>query len=116
MLPQQLEGIWLNGHIRAMLEEKSDVAAAAAVGDPTTVALRDAVSHAEKVVDAARLALARYVASSPAVVKSAPVNGTKRNNGFAHHPDDAAAAAWNRRGPTSRELSGEMGGDTALQV
>ncbi|KAK7704169.1 hypothetical protein SLS64_008727 [Diaporthe eres] len=105
MEPRQLEGLWLNGHIHELKDEQArveagagglatrenghrgDVLLPAGVGgadDPTARALRDALGHAEKVVEAARAALLGY----------------------------AGAAA--RRGPTSRELSGEMGGDTVV--
>lgn len=103
MAPKQLEGLWLNGHIRELMDEQARGAEAGAhaagnghpgtthpaggaggADDPTARALRDALGHAEKVVEAARAALLGY----------------------------AGAAA--RRGPTSRELSGEMGGDTIV--
>lgn len=106
MTPKQLEGLWLNGHIRELKDEQARGEGAEAggyaarenghsgdllptngvggAGDPTARALRDALGHAEKVVEAARAALLGYV----------------------------GAAA--RRGPTSRELSGEMGGDTVV--
>lgn len=105
MAPKQLEGLWLNGHIHELKDEQArgeagakghaipenghcgNLLLPAGVGgadDPTARALRDALGHAEKVVEAARAALLGY----------------------------AGAAA--RRGPTSRELSGEMGGDTVV--
>ncbi|SPQ27564.1 4c36e3c8-b16b-44bb-bbbe-9cfadd504ef7 [Thermothielavioides terrestris] len=137
MTRAQLDGMWLNGHIRELLEEREQAAAVAAAAAPaetapakqngsataaatltngaasphttktaaaapavpaapaddqTVRALREALSHAEKAVEAARLALASYVAA----VKPATVAGAQR------------------RGPTSRELSGEMGGDTSV--
>jgi hypothetical protein len=77
--------------------------------DQTVQALRDALAHAEKVVDAARLALVSYVES-----RHLPGIGS-----HGHQVFDAARPATvdvpvgaQRRGPTSRELSGEMGGDT----
>lgn len=90
MAPEQLEGLWLNGHIRELKDEQARAgghvvqAAGHGADDPTVRALRDALGHAEKVVEAVRAALLGYV----------------------------GAAA--RRGPTSRELSGEMGGDTVV--
>jgi hypothetical protein len=92
MTPEQLEGLWLNGHIRELRDEQRQRQLGArgmngeAGGDPTARALRDALAHAEKVVEAARAALLGYVGASAAA----------------------------RRGPTSRELSGEMGGDTVV--
>lgn len=106
MTAKQLEGLWLNGHIRELKDEQnaseeagaggstngkygsqdnlSHAKVGVADGDPTAQALKDALGHAEKVVEAARAALLGYI----------------------------GAAA--RRGPTSRELSGEMGGDTVV--
>lgn len=99
MPSKQLEGLWLNGHIHELKDEQAEAkgyatrnghqdtllsADACGANDPTARALRDALGHAEKVVEAARAALLGYV----------------------------GAAA--RRGPTSRELSGEMGGDTVV--
>ena len=122
-----LAGVWLNGHIRELLDEQkkakngNGVAAHAtappsgaaildavpgAVADPTAQALKDALLHAEKVVEAARIALQSYV-------KTVHVAG---GNGYAHAGAEGGAfgsvGGNARRGPTSRELSGEMGGDT----
>ncbi|KAK3304351.1 uncharacterized protein B0T15DRAFT_238014 [Chaetomium strumarium] len=149
MTAEQLSGMWLNGHIRQLLEEReradqmqtqmpeqNDTAASADAAvatetkasendavatsnghseqvsgptDRTVQALRDALTHAEKVVDAARLALVSYV-------EALHLAGIGKHG----HPvfDAAKPAAVDvpvgaqRRGPTSRELSGEMGGDT----
>lgn len=70
MAPRQLEGLWLNGHIRELKDEQARGEAGAG-------------GHAVE------------------------------KNGYvgASSPGSLAAAAA-RRGPTSRELSGEMGGDT----
>lgn len=135
MTDAQLSGIWLNAHIRELLEEQrgsspglttptstatstngtaatttanASTTASSVNGDAYTTSeykegeldqtaqsLRDALTHAEKVVEAARNALMSYVGAVNA--KSAKV------------PEGAQ-----RRGPTSRELSGEMGGDTVV--
>ncbi|KAI0163297.1 hypothetical protein BJ166DRAFT_291250 [Pestalotiopsis sp. NC0098] len=119
MTSEQLEGLWINGHIRELIEQKGGklsengnaaVGASngqAAIEDPTAQALKDALKHAEKVVEAAKYALTAYNDSVQSNGKgkfanggNAPVSGP--NAGYAH------------RGPTSRELSGEMGGDTAI--
>ncbi|KAK4212194.1 histone-lysine N-methyltransferase ash1 [Rhypophila decipiens] len=116
MTDAQLEGVWLNGHIRDLLLERKQQTAVGVKtngevvsengtapvnghhaeqehqADQTTKALEDAVLQAEKVVEAARHALFSYIRQT---------GGTK--NG---------PAGAQRRGPTSRELSGEMGGDT----
>lgn len=105
MTPKQLEGTWLNGHIRALLDEQGPNGT-----DPTARALSDALAQAEKVVAAARLALRTYVEG--AADKSGRVNGAHRRDGVATNGALEKAAALDRRGPTSRELSGEMSGDT----
>lgn len=107
MTPQQLQGVWLNGHIRDLLDEKNRDGPSES--DPTALALKDALLQAEKVVEAARLALRTYAVGSQ--VRAVGVNGSKKN-GFVAQQDIGLAEALNRRGPTSRELSGEMGGDT----
>ncbi|RGP75870.1 post-set domain-containing [Fusarium sporotrichioides] len=101
MTQAQLDGMWLNGHIIQLRAEQL-----ASSEDPTTNALRDAVVHAEKVLESARLALRSYTSNVHAQ------NGTanfpsKHTNGTL-----GKAAVLEHRGPTSRELSGEMGGDT----
>lgn len=155
MTDAQLSGIWLNGHIRELLEEQRGgpnydnslssssssssttntntntttvsptnaafTTASSVNGDSAAYttseqqknvkteggeldqiaqSLRDALTHAEKVVEAARNALVSYVGAVNA-------NGAKKEG----VPEGAQ-----RRGPTSRELSGEMGGDTEVVV
>ncbi|KAF4970480.1 hypothetical protein FSARC_2499 [Fusarium sarcochroum] len=101
MTQAQLDGIWLNGHIIQLRAEHL-----ARSEDPTANALRDAVVHAEKVLESARLALRSYTSN----VRTQNGNGTypsKYTNG-----NVGKAAGLEHRGPSSRELSGEMGGDT----
>jgi hypothetical protein len=105
MTHSQLEGYWLNTHIRELLEDQrleNGTAALSDSNDPTAQALKDALSHAEQVVEAARTALRTY-AESTAVNGSrcAPSTNGQFENGLSH------------RGLTSRELAGEMGGDTS---
>ncbi|TLS30684.1 hypothetical protein PpBr36_03166 [Pyricularia pennisetigena] len=121
MSAPDLEGVWLNGFIREMLEERDAAAAASKVNangngnsNGTTArayqtgrALQDAVFQAERVVDATRAALLSYQAQSSngndgGRKHAQPTNGCQ--NGINGGPT--------RRGATSRELSGEMGGDT----
>lgn len=110
MTARQLEGTWLNGHIRELLEEQASNTSTAE--DPTTRALQDALVQAEKVVEAARLAVRTYASSSSQ--KNDAAKTIAKTNGFATAQDVGFAEALNRRGPTSRELSGEMGGDTVV--
>ncbi|KAJ2906929.1 galactose-proton symport [Zalerion maritima] len=158
MPKEKMEGLWVNGHIREMLEEqgkslstssKSGISGeietsengarspaasssndATATGtpnasdDPTTVALKDALKHAEKVVEAARCALQAYMdqqnPTQAKVFTKTGKNGIKVSGGddneppekvLAEKPIEVVAGSENR-GVTSRELSGEMGGDT----
>ncbi|KAH7347845.1 hypothetical protein B0T11DRAFT_333908 [Plectosphaerella cucumerina] len=117
MPPAKLDGLWLNGHIRELKEEQQRLQqngqnghknGIPSVSDPTAQSLRDALHHAQKVVDAARSALRSYEASAAA---NGHTNGHHANGEPAGFPSAAA-----RRGPTSRELSGEMGGDTTIAV
>ncbi|KAH7040717.1 uncharacterized protein B0I36DRAFT_379634 [Microdochium trichocladiopsis] len=112
MKPAQLDGLWLNGHIRELLEEQQQQqqqqaqpattttttttsnGVVVSEDDETATALREALSHAEKGADAARRALDAYMAASVSAKSALSSSGATR------------------RGPTSRELSGEMGGDT----
>jgi hypothetical protein len=144
MTEEQLEGMWLNGHIRELLAEQEQqssetrdtVSEDLYDTDQTAQALRDALQHAEKVVEAARTALMCY-ARTIRTQQYKGVNGTNGikaaanghingNSANGHHSNghaangcyNGASTAINavtgslRRGPTSRELSGEMGGDT----
>ncbi|KAG6015976.1 hypothetical protein E4U43_004406 [Claviceps pusilla] len=112
MPPAQLQGTWLNPHIRELLEpqqqqEANDTTVRIAPEDVTLENLQHRVHDAEKTLEAARLALHAYVAKS----RSGKTNGVvaKRDVGPAAASE---TAGLNRRGATSRELSGEMGGDT----
>lgn len=105
MKPEQLDGLWLNNHIRDLLDERSRSVgsyASTTTDDATVTALKDAVTHAQKVVEAAKLALQRYTDPS----------GHAHCNGSGFPGDLKHTNGLKRRGATSRELSGEMGGDT----
>ncbi|KAK3344109.1 hypothetical protein B0T25DRAFT_318044 [Lasiosphaeria hispida] len=138
MTDTQLRGLWLNGHIRQLLEEpkatrpwyngsgnsflivngtkrmtrngvaasKEDNSRRPEIIDQTAETLREALKNAEQVVEAARHALNSYV------------QGKWLTNGALLGADGAAKTATGpqRRGPTSRELSGEMGGDTSVLI
>lgn len=109
MRSKDLEGLWLNTHIRAMLEERGDDAKAAPPPDLTRKALEDAIFQAERLVGTTRAALLSYRAGT---VHGDGTNGngnhSKSTNGSLNKTNGGAT----RRGATSRELSGEMGGDT----
>ena len=132
MTATQLDGLWLNGHIRELLEERENpkknqktnghhhqnghIANTTASADQTVLALRDALAHAEKVVDAARLALVSYVETVQLANSSSSAYGHNANGNGAGPVSTQASSGAQRRGPTSRELSGEMGGDTSVHV
>lgn len=101
MTDEQLKGVWLNGHIIELREDQRRGLDPSR--DATAKALQQAVAHAEKVVESARLALQTYK------------GGPDRKNGTLPAVSNGVPAKLvgaGRRGPTSRELSGEMGGDT----
>ena len=133
MKPEQLDGMWLNAHIRSLLEERDNVpstylsnltlapgstekekglavSGTKEVGngtggesDLTEEALKSALDQARKMVDAAQKALDTY--------KSLHCRSSV---------DDLAGTggkgAVRQYGVGSRELSGEMGGDTKVEV
>ncbi|KAK1999982.1 hypothetical protein LX36DRAFT_450416 [Colletotrichum falcatum] len=119
----QLEGLWLNGHIRELLEERDAGGNSSSNdNDPTAQALRDALKAAERVVEAARSALRSYTEATgngggqqqqqqqQQKAKNG-VNGTKAKGSSAPHERPGAVGAG-RNGASARELGGEMGGDT----
>ncbi|OLN87176.1 Histone-lysine N-methyltransferase ash1 [Colletotrichum chlorophyti] len=114
----QLEGLWLNGHIRELLDERdNNNTSGGSRDDPTAQALRDALKAAERVVEAARSALRSYTESANgggggdrhAENKNGGVNGSKVKS---LQRGQAAVAGGGRNGASARELGGEMGGDT----
>ncbi|KAM3524032.1 hypothetical protein NHJ13051_004745 [Beauveria bassiana] len=109
MTSAQLDGLWLAKHIRELRAEQASgslPATPASSSDPTAYALQRAIDQAEKVVEAARSALLSYTSTA-----------TGSNKFLGNSADDVKGnGAGRRAGPTSRELSGEMGGDTAIRV
>ncbi|KAL0941210.1 galactose-proton symport [Colletotrichum truncatum] len=101
----QLEGLWLNGHIRELLEERD--AGRSENDDPTARALRDALKAAERVVEAARSALRTYTESS-----SAGGSGQHQLSQSIKNGVNGGKVNGSRNGASARELGGEMGGDT----
>ncbi|KAG9257669.1 uncharacterized protein F5Z01DRAFT_409281 [Emericellopsis atlantica] len=86
MDPRKLEGFWLSGHIRQMLEEKATGKPADAhadvpdlVGDATAQLLRAALSKAEDVASKARAALDGYTASTLVSLEDEATKGTIAN-------------------------------------
>ncbi|XXG97000.1 hypothetical protein Hte_003293 [Hypoxylon texense] len=136
MAKSQLEGLWLNGHIHELLEErdhredaKPGNGSALAGGsltkgglseDTTAQALKDALKHAEKVVEASRHALQSYLESAALATRNGGRYRTGNDYTVASKPagpggaDASVVTGLTRRGATSRELSGEMGGDTSI--
>lgn len=108
MKPSQLEGYWINGHIRELLDEREqklrkNVSDANATNvDPTAQALKLALAQAEQVVESTRSALQVYL------------HQPHRHGTETLDENGALGKGLERRGPTSRELAGEMGGDTLM--
>lgn len=144
MTQKQLAGLWINGHIRELLEQQSRISAAgngklsengngtaetgheASGEDHTAQALRDALQHAELAAEASRTALNAYIKSSQSGRTATTYDDGRLNKNGKNHSEtdielrggdsksqDEGVTGLASRGPTSRELSGEMGGDTA---
>ncbi len=106
---KQLEGMWLNGYIRDMLEER-DLELGKVHGHGLGVALSNA--------SADQGGLGHGPGSGGYGGGEARgeglLNGKTKHgwNGAADGPPHVLEGGAGRMGPTSRELSGEMGGDT----
>lgn len=135
MTAEQLSGLFLNKHIHELLEQKAangnghvasgnGAASAAAMGEDDGSALlvaenladiarelREASDRAEKAAATACRALATLKVRRAGLLKAG-----KTANGASPAATFNAAAGSLRRGPTSRELSGEMGGDTSFST
>ncbi|KUJ13157.1 putative galactose-proton symport [Mollisia scopiformis] len=127
MAQEQLQGNWLNAHIRALLDERDGVVVSSNVEnlaqngnanggfeemkDATEQALQIALTQAKKVVDAAQRALDVYK-SLYGREEATGQNGSAAQEVGAGYQVDGGINGGKRRGVTSRELSGEMGGDT----
>jgi len=136
MTEEQLVGMLLNKHICELLNDRKALAmsgngAAGQAEDEVSVdheslecitrELREATRRAEEAATAACRALEALQRQQAVHVKA--VNGMaipngSHQNGNGHHlaqgVSPAAVAGSLRRGLTSRELSGEMGGDTSV--
>jgi hypothetical protein len=133
MSPAQLEGMWLNAHIRSLLESHSSPSSTPSPSsntpistsipsstDATEQALRENLLLARKMVTAAQKALDTYK-SLHGKEDAGAIDGNDgevRENGVGSRElsgemggDTTETKA--RRGVTSREMSGEMGGDTS---
>ncbi|KAF4627807.1 hypothetical protein G7Y89_g10351 [Cudoniella acicularis] len=115
MPAEKLEGQWLNAHIRLMLEEQSSGVSETreeenGKDDEVEKALLISLAQAQLALDASKEALRTYRTHSYS--QNGHTNTVKLNgalNGNAEIP-----GGEKRRGVTSREMSGEMGGDTVL--
>jgi hypothetical protein len=106
MTPKQLAGVWLNGYIREMLEERDGMVStkANAIAKGTT----NGVTNGIGVVNAnggLKLNESHIMNGHGGKMNSSAIS-------FANGGNDDAEVRAGRNGPTSRELSGEMGGDT----
>lgn len=117
-----LEGNWINPYIRTLLEDEEGKVYALNDGsanhtgvgetkDATEEALQVALTQAKKMVDATQSALDIYKSfHGHGHVKFQ--NGATLPEATDGHEDNGGINGGKRRGVTSRELSGEMGGDT----
>ncbi|TVY75977.1 hypothetical protein LSUE1_G007872 [Lachnellula suecica] len=139
MKTKDLEGLWLNAHIRELLEERlanagshgtqngstvipaqgqANGSSEQKIEDATEVALLESLKQAEKLVEAAKHALDTYVSHYGKVAQNdgAKANGVGSRELSGEMGGDTngnGAEGEQRRGVTSREMSGEMGGDTS---
>ena len=109
MSGRQLESMWLNPHIRHLLEERDDAENGNGGRDEVRDALRAKAEQARRML----------VVSKSAMDKYDPVNGMggkkdarKARIGLGSREMSGEMGGDTRRGVTSRELGGEMGGDT----
>lgn len=129
MSKESLEGYYLNGHIRELLEEKNALTTNGNGVKKTDVeekdevkeALEEVVEHARVGLEKAEKALGVYVGKKMGgAVNGANGKGYAGQNGIAKEGngdvvsevDTSGLEGETRRGVTSREMSGEMGGDT----
>ena len=117
MTPSQLEGYFLNAHIRSLIEERDNQQQQQqqqGQSDPTALALQNVLRSAEKSLDSARAALQTYLGGVDGAAGTTTT--TAKANGAADDKVSMGNGVGTRSGPTSRELSGEMDGDTRVQV
>ncbi|KAH9220713.1 hypothetical protein DL95DRAFT_289178 [Leptodontidium sp. 2 PMI_412] len=116
MRKEQLDGLWLNAHIRTLLSER-DSASPTQSSTPSTP-----LSNTPSNTTHSLSSTPTYLPNDPSSTSpssntstsssSIDFNGAKTNR--SGEKDDANGEK--RRGVTSRELSGEMGGDTIEKV
>lgn len=107
MKRDQLEGNWLNAHIRALLDGAGD--SESEPKDATEDALQATLTQARKMLDAAQRALDIYKSGREEAIGQ---NGLALLEAGEGREANGGIHGGKRRGVTSRELSGEMGGDT----
>lgn len=129
MSREQLAGQWLNGHIWELLQEQEKQQKttrpengdkAAAVPSTRELALQEELAKAEEslrkadqATEAARRALAAYRNGVTANGKTIPTtNGNAHHNGLNDAVTSNGVKDSARHGASSRELGGELGGDT----
>ncbi|EHK98331.1 hypothetical protein M7I_5915 [Glarea lozoyensis 74030] len=120
-----LKGMYLNGHIRELLEERDEERKGKMNGktkaeeDSVVKMLGVSVEQAKKAFEAVEQALEAYKRNTSGKVSGI---GSVRENGIGSRAligemgGDTVdvSEGETRRGVTSREMSGEMGGDTIV--
>ena len=112
MSARDLEGMWLNPHIRHMLEERDNVGNENGGRDEVGDALRANVEQAKTMLVVAKRAMEKY--NRPVNGMDAKKEAGKARKGLGCREMSGEMGGDTRRGVTSRELGGEMGGDTAF--
>ncbi|KAG0646160.1 histone H3-K36 methyltransferase [Hyphodiscus hymeniophilus] len=117
MTASQLEGRYLNAHIQQLLESQTTTTnltltngkAHTKTQDPTEAALTASLAQARRMVDAAQKALDVYVS-----IHSEREVSSRHGSAVGSRELGGEMGGDTRRGVTSREMSGEMGGDTVV--
>lgn len=123
MKPEQLEGVFLNSYIREMLEGKKApkseknglghaVSGSNKGNDATISALQSALAQAKLTVQDVEAALNSY---TDGTIPQGP-NDSGRNGVGSREMSGEMGGDTTRNEGSSRQLSGEMGGDTVTAV
>ena len=116
MTPQQLEGIWLNAHIRELLEER-DAALAYSGGENGGEGVGVRGCNAVKAERALMANCLQARKTLERAQKALDVYRSVHGSGSAGLGNpEALGVVAGPRGVTNREMSGEMGGDTGAEV
>ncbi|KAH7407313.1 hypothetical protein BKA64DRAFT_412189 [Cadophora sp. MPI-SDFR-AT-0126] len=104
MSASQLEGMWLNPHIRALLSERDSSSSPSSSSSTKSLTSNSSTTYLSNDPTSNTTG-----SPSPNTSNSSSISDLKTNGSVENERNGEA-----RRGVTSRELSGEMGGDTVV--